>query len=225
MTSRKIDLNYIRSKRGKKGQLFVKDKEIEEFAYNQLRSFDPNYFQKPKPLPVDEFVRFVTGKEVFFTKLSDDGRIYGLTAKEKNLGKVIFVDEQACHNNYPPVVNFTILHETWHFQVDLDYPGKNGLAIKVKLNKGLDMAEHQANKYATYLLLPEPFIVQKFNEFKTSDDIKSLTIVTRRLSKFFVTSKEAVIYRLQEVELIDDKTKEDLISTLRKRAKRYLEKK
>ena len=118
------------------GSVQIADKDLENFAYNQLRDFQKNYFKSPHPLDIDYFVELYLEKNVQYYQLStkdSKNRLLGTTAISD--GKIaiineeghpeikvfkqgtIIIDEEACEKETRR--RFTLGHEAWHSQFDL----------------------------------------------------------------------------------------------------------
>ena len=170
----------------KKGVLQVTDIELEEFAYAQLKDYKKDYFKKPRPLDVDDFLENYLGLDVKFQKLSPNGSRYGTTVIKDGLvpivandtGKfecrfyksgTICVDIEACKND-EHIINFTLCHESGHSQFDLNIDENlmdcstyiDDLIVLdgriAKRRNDRDWMEYHASKYASFLLMPALFV-------------------------------------------------------------------
>ncbi len=116
------------------GVLQVSDKDLENFAYSQLKDYQKNYFKNVHSLDVDDFVEHYLNINIQFQRLSPNNSTYGLTAITSGLVPIIDVDGKldcrkfekgticidldAC-NNSEHIVRFTLIHESAHSQFDL----------------------------------------------------------------------------------------------------------
>ena len=171
----------------KKGVLQVTDDVLEDFAYAQLKDYQKNYFKKPHPLDVEDFVENYLHIKTEYQKLSPNGTRYGTTAITDGLVPIVAddtgefewrffksgtigVDIEAC-NNDEHIINFTLCHETGHSQFDLHVDKDlldgcgNYLDDSIVLDGHIckrksdrDWMEYHASKYASYLLMPSIFV-------------------------------------------------------------------
>lgn len=119
------------------GSVQIHDVDLENFAYDQLKEYDHDYFKEPKALDIDDFVEFYLLKKVLYYQLSTKDspkRILGSTAisdgkiaiiNEEGIPEVkvfkrgtICIDEDACECEVRR--RFTLAHEGWHSQFDLN---------------------------------------------------------------------------------------------------------
>lgn len=175
------------------GVLQVKDEILEDFAYAQLKDYKKSYFKKIQSLDVDDFIENYLKINVQFQRLSPNSSRYGMTAisggvvpimNEDNKPDLryfdkgtICVDLEACKND-ENIIRFTLIHECGHSQFDkyvnkslLDgetyigdekiLDGKN-LIVKKRTQK--DWMEYHANKYASYILMPAPFVKKLYKQ-------------------------------------------------------------
>ncbi len=120
----------------KYGSVQIKDIDLENFAYRQLREYKKNYFKNPQPLDIDDFVEFYLKKKVQYYQLStNDSKVRPLGTTVITDGGVavineegvptieifkqgtIIIDESACKCETRR--RFTLAHEAWHAQFDL----------------------------------------------------------------------------------------------------------
>lgn len=223
------------------GVLIATFDEIEAFAYHQLSEYKKGYFKEPHPLDVDDFVENYLGIKVGYYGLSKDKSVYGVTALSNGLlpiidsaGEVscreiekgqVFVDCEACGNR-ETTIRFTLLHESGHFQFDVNvdlnrsdihccltdtyleiFGQKPGRAKK----SPREWMEAHANKYATCLLMPRRFVRQLWAKHRkayfegkriTSSRPKRLWKVICAIAEDLCVAQTSIAYRLLEVNLI-----------------------
>lgn len=172
----------------RKGVLQVTDKELEAFAYAQLKDYKRDYFRKPHPLDVEDFIENHLQIRVEYQKLSPNKSRYGTTAITNGVVPIvaddtggfecryfesgtICVDLEACKND-PHIINFTLCHEAAHSQFDLhvdrellDGTGnylddaENVLDGAVRRRRtDRDWMEYHASKYSSFLQMPARFV-------------------------------------------------------------------
>lgn len=101
--------------------------------------------------------------------------------------------------------HFTIAHELYHLFVE-DKPTPH------KCNPGSSSKSHVevcADMFASYLLMPETGILQIVPEAEVVTKNISLATILR-LEHFFSVSRSALLYRLLNIELITEKTRQEL---------------
>ena len=170
-----------------KGVLQVSDIELEEFACAQLKNYRKDYFKKPHPLDVDDFIENYLHLKVEYQKLSPNKTKYGMTAITDGLVPIVAddtgnfewrffksgtigIDIEACKSD-EHIVNFTLCHEAGHSQFDLyvdkDLLDGNGNYIDdmdildgsiYKKRTDRGWMEYHASKYASFLLMPAVFV-------------------------------------------------------------------
>jgi hypothetical protein len=109
------------------------------------------------------------------------------------------------------ILNFTIAHEIGHFNLHQDYMiDCTSPVFHTKLSKKeLKMIETQANIFAANILMPEKIFKEVFDMFKILSQTLKREFETdprdliTRLSDYFKVSKEAVSYRIRNLNLID----------------------
>lgn len=186
-------INWNKQAYNEYGVLQVKDKELERFAYAQLKDYKKGYFKTPHPLDVDDFIENYLKINVQFQRLSANNSIYGMTAISSGFVPIInedgspdaryfekgtiCVDLKACKND-EHIISFTLIHESAHSQFDkyvnenlLDgetyIADKNILESKnliIKRKTQKDWMEYHANKYASFILMPGQFVKKLFKQ-------------------------------------------------------------
>ena len=154
----------------------------------------------------------MTERSIKFAELfSDDEGFCGVYLVDNNK-KAIIINS----NIYEPRKNFTIAHELGHHY--LNHKLDNGVIICDKnavFGKNKPEREKEADYFASCFLMPESLIKTKVSEFKKSFMYnKQFTLLkdtetqayneelNEYLRKFFQISKEAMGYRLEELQLI-----------------------
>ncbi len=113
--------------------------------------------------------------------------------------------------------HFTICHELYHLFVEKDFKPHQchtGLFIKGRKN------EYLADLFASYFLIPEDGIIKLLpdNEMK-KDKITISTIL--RLEQYFSCSRKALLFRLNDLNLITKIKFEEYLKNIRATAKTY----
>ncbi len=124
------------ARKTERGTIRVSNADLEDFARQQLREYDPRHFDGPHPLDIDDFVEFHLGRTVRYYRLShgdEEGRTLGTTAVTDGILPIIddegfpdvkavrkgdiAIDEAACGSEERR--RFTLAHEAWHSQFDV----------------------------------------------------------------------------------------------------------
>ncbi len=139
---------------------------------------------------------------VFEERNENDSEFCGIYI-ELNDTKIIFVNG----NMYEPRKNFTIAHELGHHY--LGHALTDGAIICDKSaldasNNERPEAEKEADYFASCLLMPKDLIMQKKKEFETQNKKYSDDALIDYLKDCFKVSKEALRYRLIELNIVDN---------------------
>lgn len=226
------------------GTVYCKNEEIEHFAYAQLRWLDKDYFKTPKPLDPERFVQDYLGVTVQFQRLTSLGDVLGATILEPGSIEIlneedqkelrpaargeIYIDTKACYDN-DCVVNYTIMHEAWHRQFDMDSSGAclcRGFCLADTVKEIVqdhskpvkDWREYRADKYSSYILMPKKFVRIKYKEIRaeysgsriTGGKVRFGWKVIAELADFFTVSKAAMLNRVRELGLISGNVYESM---------------
>ena len=149
---------------------------------------------EPK-IVADNIAEFTYGLEIECRNLTQcsEGKVLAAISFSN---KVIYLNECFATEltNYPGRKNFTIAHELGHWllhqnsaQVCLPILEEEVLICRGLDNK-IDDRERQANLFATYLLMPEKFIVKYVEDF--SSPLSEYDI--RKIADIFCVSKQAM---------------------------------
>lgn len=136
---------------------------------------------------------------IFEERNEDDSEFYGIYI-EINDTKIIFVNS----NMYEPRKNFTIAHELGHHY--LGHTLTNGAIICDKSaldasNKERSETEKEADYFASCLLMPKELIMIKKKDFENQNNNYSNDELIAYFKDFFKVSKEALGYRLTELNI------------------------
>ena len=228
----------------KYGSVQVYDKDLEVFAYKQLKDYQKGYFEEPKALNIEDFVEFYLEKKVYYYQISTEDsskRVLGSTAitdgklavicEDNKPSYIIFnrgdicIDEKACECESR--VRFTLAHEAWHSQFDTNLnkellDGEKTIkdtssiidspTMPAKSKNQWDWIEYHANRYAVYLLMPKRFVNKLFKRYHKElfgkkkrlslKNPKKTWLIIIKISESLSVSKEALAYRLLELNLI-----------------------
>jgi Zn-dependent peptidase ImmA (M78 family) len=150
----------------------------------------------------DDIAEFTCGLDFEWCNLNqccNNGKVLAAISICK---KIIYLNEEfeTELKKYPGRMNFTIAHELGHWLLHQNFAQVN-LHIfegEVLICRGVDSKindrERQANLFATYLLMPEKFIIECVKDFRSpmsEYDIKTLADI-------FCVSKQAMKIRLTD---------------------------
>lgn len=136
---------------------------------------------------------------IFEERDENDSEFCGIYI-EINDTKIIFVNS----NMYEPRKNFTIAHELGHHYLGHTLTEGAIVCDKSALdasNKERPEAEKEADYFASCLLMPKDLIVQKKKIFEKNNNDYSDDALVDYLKDFFKVSKEALGYRLTELNI------------------------
>ncbi len=207
----------------------ISDKQIEDLVNNQLLDYDPNYFDRPHPIDLEDFIEFYLCKNVFYYKLSNNENILGITTLNDGYINIfnddeskplpmkrgeICIDYDACKNE--ELFRFTLAHEAGHSVLHAGYnlrithleDFENTIKTsKKRLITSNDWIEHHANIYASCLLMPSCFVKTLFDKYygKHKKGTFSFRIfdVINKISKELKVSPKAIQYKLINLNLYD----------------------
>lgn len=220
----------------KYGILYISDDQLERLCYEQLLEYNPHCFETPEPLNVDLFIEDYLGLDISYYDLPNSRQL-GFTARTDGTFKIIQNDEIQCRpiKKGEIVINtrgktseagrgFSEMHESKHSQTDMDvspeifnqYRSKelfeDYAGRRERKATPLYFLEHQADKYAAYMLMPAPAIKKVFEmkvfEFahhsQSWDHSLNLKVsfLVKEMASFFRVSREAMAIRMQELCLL-----------------------
>lgn len=185
-------IKWDKQKYNEYGVLQVSDKDIEIFAYSQLKDYKKDYFKTVQPLDIEDFIENYLKQTIRYYKLSPNKSRFGMTAISngyvpiidddgnpdlRNFEKgTICIDLDACNNN-EGLIRFSLGHETGHTQFDMHVnnellDGNTYVNEEKKFDEygffknktQKDLMEYHANKYASYLLMPSTFVRKLYKQ-------------------------------------------------------------
>lgn len=158
---------------------------------------DFNVLRKP---PIELIGGIMKKRNIVFEERNEDDSEFCGIYIEINDTKIIFVNS----NMYEPRKNFTIAHELGHHY--LGHTLTNGAIICDKSaldasNKERPETEKEADYFASCLLMPKDLIMIKKKDFENQNNNYSNDELIAYLKDFFKVSKEALGYRLTELNI------------------------
>lgn len=158
---------------------------------------DFNVLRRP---PIELIGDIMKKRNIIFEERNEDDSEFCGIYIEINDTKIIFVNS----NMYEPRKNFTIAHELGHHY--LGHTLTNGAIICDKSaldasNKERPETEKEADYFASCLLMPNDLIMIKKKDFENQNNNYSNDELIAYLKDFFKVSKEALGYRLTELNI------------------------
>ena len=159
----------------------MNQKNIEQLANRILQA---EKFSKP-PIIAEQLAEFYFDLEIEWTSLQNDNVAAALSVSEKK----IYVNELITNVG---LKNFTIAHEIGHWVLHKDLIGQHSPQM-----------EREADKFATYLLMPEKIVREEFSKFNEHRFLKYFPtdMKVSSLADTFCVSYTAMKIRLSQWEL------------------------
>lgn len=159
-----------------------------------------NVLRKPPIDLIDDIMKM--RNIVFEERDENDPEFCGVYIEIENT-KIIFVNS----NMYEPRKNFTIAHELGHHY--LRHTLTDGVIVCDKSamdasNKERPEAEKEADYFASCLLMPKDLIFQKKKNLENQNKNYNNDDLIDYLKNFFKVSKEALRYRLIELNILEN---------------------
>lgn len=192
---------------------------LEIIARNIIVEYDPYLLREPAPIPIEAIMVKVFGLNIEFHHIRKNGRVLGETVFKDTMVAVyerrngegyklvpvragtIIIDAGLMNNKNDGRFHFTCAHELLHYIRHKDYFIKQGeTAAKTDTEGKTDaskMLERQAERFASYLLMPKGTVKMAFYLLMNTNGNKVKT-----LADFFKVSEKAMEIRLKEMGLI-----------------------
>lgn len=156
-----------------------------------------NVLRKP---PIELIGDIMKKRNIVFEERNEDDTEFCGIYIEINDMKIIFVNS----NMYEPRKNFTIAHELGHHYLGHTLIDGAIVCDKSALdasNQERPEAEKEADYFASCLLMPKNLIMQKKKDFEKQNKNYTNDALVDYLKDFFKVSKEALGYRLKELNI------------------------
>ncbi len=199
-------------------KVYYRTSLLESIGRKVLSEYDRSYLNgEVKSIPIEKIAEQKYKLSIDFIQLTNNGRILGKTVFDDGCTSYYDVDNQ--QYELLPVkrgtvlidaslldeknngrLRFTVAHEVAHWILHNNiYTGT--YANPALLTQSDDTCEEwQANKLATYILMPKGQVKRAF--FNTRTQMHTTQQAVAYLAKVFEVSKEAMKIRLQELKLI-----------------------
>ena len=125
----------------------------------------------------------------------------GLTLQSPEKHKFILVNSNTAKGRQ----HFTVAHELYHLYYD-EYPHPH-----ICFKDGISNTERAANCFASALLMPEEGVIGLIPEPILKEKNLPLSIVLR-LEQYFRVSRSALLYRLKELKLLEERKLQEYLS-------------
>lgn len=114
--------------------------------------------------------------------------------------------------------HFTICHELYHLYYQKDF--RAAISCTGLFDKKGNSEEYNADIFASYLLLPESGIWEMIPEAERSKNkIKIGTVLA--IEHYYGSSHSALLYRLLNLQLIDQQYKDELTNSIKANARKF----
>ncbi|MBI4352453.1 MAG: ImmA/IrrE family metallo-endopeptidase [Candidatus Omnitrophica bacterium] len=143
------------------------------------------------------------GLKIFYLPIPPERGVYGMFTYDQKMGGCVLI------NSNPNLGNqlFSLAHEYAHF---VFHKEKLGIISTEQERNSTD--EKVANSFASNFLIPEDTLRDLFNmRIKEASDVEAEDVVY--LADYFGVSFTAMAYRLNNLKLITDDIKDELINT------------
>ena len=142
------------------------------------------------------------GLKIFYLPVPPERGVYGMFTYDQKMGGCVLINSNPNFGNQL----FSLAHEYAHF---VFHKEKLGIISTKQDRNSTD--EKVANSFASNFLVPEDTLRDLFNmRIKEVSDIKAEYVVY--LADYFGVSFTAMVYRLNNLKLITDKIKDELIN-------------
>lgn len=142
------------------------------------------------------------GLKIFYLPIPPERGVYGMFTYDQKMGGCVLINSNPNFGNQL----FSLAHEYAHF---VFHKEKLGIISTEQESNSTD--EKVANSFASNFLIPEDTLRDLFNmRIKKESDVQAEDIVY--LADYFGVSFKAMVYRLNNLKLITDKIKDELIN-------------
>ncbi|MDO8663068.1 MAG: XRE family transcriptional regulator [Candidatus Omnitrophota bacterium] len=142
------------------------------------------------------------GLKIFYLPIPPERGVYGMFTYDQKMGGCVLINSNPNFGNQL----FSLAHEYAHF---VFHKEKLGIISTEQERNSTD--EKVANSFASNFLIPEDTLRDLFSmRIKEDDDVKSEDVIY--LADYFGVSFTAMVYRLNNLKLITDKIKDELIN-------------
>lgn len=182
--------------------------------YNKARKFATEARQKYgisylEPISM-EIVYKLSNKSCIKKPLESD--ISGIFIRFNNT-KVVVINTSKTLGHQ----NFTAAHELYHSEFDENLEAR---VCKAGIFDLKNESEMMADLFAAHFLMPEEGI--KFHLSRRKDDFNNIELIdVIYLEQLYGVSHTAMLVRLQQLQIIDEKTKKEFLPKIRLNARKY----
>ena len=192
---------------------------LEGIARHVVSLYDPALLNCPAPIPVEIIIERVYGLTLDFQYIRNNGRVLGETVFETSMIPIyerengegyklvpveagtVIIDASLINNRSDGRFRYTCAHELAHWVIHKEFftsLGETAAMTKMLKSSEADKTiEQQANRLASYLLMPKGTVKSAFySMYRGNQDIVG------SLAEVFCVSKEAMSYRINEMRLL-----------------------
>lgn len=142
------------------------------------------------------------GLKIFYLPIPPERGVYGMFTYDQKMGGCVLINSNPNFGNQL----FSLAHEYAHF---VFHKEKLGIISTEQDRNSTD--EKVANSFASNFLIPEDTLRDLFSmRIKEDDDVESEDVIY--LADYFGVSFTAMVYRLNNLKLITDKIRDELIN-------------
>jgi len=178
--------------------LYLSKQDIEIIGNELISKFSETYSGEKPVINIEAFAEEFLGLDLIHAKLSDDGKLLGLTTfcgveiiltrdKREETIKLesdsILIEEALLDEKQNGRRRFTIAHECGHQIIDRLEEERTGVSVRTRLSKdkpyhcrelagAFDTCEWQANYLAAVLIMPPDLIAYIVDTFRQGEKIK-----------------------------------------------------
>jgi len=199
--------------------IYYRNETLEAIARKVIHQYDPSLLETPAPIPIESILERAYGLKLDIQHIRGNGRILGQIVFEKSMVPVyeresgegyklipmeagmVIIDASLTKRGRYGRYRFTLAHELSHNIIHKDYfisrGGTAAMTNAFEYSEVEKTVERQANRMASYLLMPKDTIEKAFH-----DVLRTQGNIIASLSERFHVSKEAMDYRLNEMGLL-----------------------
>lgn len=196
--------------------VYYRDQVLETIARRAIKAHNPELLSSPRAIPIEEIIGTL-GLEIDYQYIRNNGRILGETVFDDTLIPVydkdggqyalisvkrgtIIIDAGLLAPRRIGRLRFTLAHELGHWLIHQDiYTGSGESAAMtdkpMKSSEADTVIERQADRLASYLLMPSGQVKMAFNHNRNRTDCVDM------LAELFGVSRQAMDYRLRDLRL------------------------
>jgi hypothetical protein len=194
---------------------------LENIARHVITKYDLALLSEPAPIPVEIIMERVYGLALDFQYIRNNGRVLGETVFDDALVPIyerenhegyklipvkagtVLIDMSLINNRADGRFRYTCAHELAHWVIHKEFFTNLGetaaMTMALKSSDADKTIEQQANRLASYLLMPKGKVKMAFYALRRNRQGE----IVNALADIFGVSREAMGYRVEEMRLLD----------------------